>query len=131
VLSCQPEKTDASGPVDMAERRAWRHAFGERLKEAMDRANVNQTLLSQRVGVTRSAVNRWVSGHTDPDLPLVPRIATTLKVSLDWLFGLPGAEPPERQPPEIDVRDLLKIAKMLEGAEAELVALAKKIADHH
>lgn len=49
--------------------------------------------LAADVGVLRSTVARWESGHTTPSLWARPRLANALRVSLDMLDEILGAAP--------------------------------------
>jgi len=58
-----------------------------RVSEAMAAAEVDQSELARRIGVTPGAINQIVTGRTQRSR-LLPDIARQLAVSVDWLTGL-------------------------------------------
>ena len=57
--------------------------FCQRLKELMEKRNVNQVELSLAIGLSRSTVNKWISQKA------IPRMATIEKLAL--YFDVPRA----------------------------------------
>lgn len=59
--------------------------FPIRLKQAMERAGINQTQLGMRSGVTPTKVNRYVKGIYKPKQDALKAIAKVLGVTPEWL----------------------------------------------
>ena len=49
--------------------------------------SMTQESLAERLGITFQAVSKWETGQTLPDTSLLPKLAQTLNVSIDKLFG--------------------------------------------
>ena len=58
-----------------------------RIVERRKTLRLNQTQLAQQAGVTPAAISQIESGDRVPTIPVLHRIATVLKVSLDYLTG--------------------------------------------
>lgn len=59
-----------------------------RLREAITLSGINRKQLALALGVTRSAVDYWMSGERTPDTVTLERIAIVLGVKPSWLaFG--------------------------------------------
>ena len=58
----------------------------ERLSTEMDRQGIDQSELAARIGVTQGAISKILVGRT-ANSRLLPKIASTLGVSLPWLLG--------------------------------------------
>ena len=61
--------------------------FGERLKFILQEKNITQLQLSQELGLTQQAINRWCQKITQPDHTTLVEVAKYLKVSTDFLLG--------------------------------------------
>ena len=61
--------------------------FAERLKAAREGRNLNQSRLSEQLGVNPKVYNRWEKGTAIPHFDTVVKIADLLQVSLDQLAG--------------------------------------------
>ena len=61
--------------------------FAERLKAAREARNLNQSRLSEQLGVNPKVYNRWEKGTAIPHFDTVVKIADLLQVSLDQLAG--------------------------------------------
>lgn len=76
------------------DRRELTRLFRQRLLDAMERAEINQSQLAKQTGVDRSTLSQLLS----QDLVRLPRadtvvqLATRLHVSADWLLGLTESE---------------------------------------
>lgn len=66
--------------------------FVARLKDARERKNLTLKELSEKCGISLSAMNRYVGMSSVPTLEVASAIAQTLDVSLDWLCGLQDDE---------------------------------------
>jgi transcriptional regulator with XRE-family HTH domain len=62
------------------------HAFGERVKMAMTRAEVRNEALANMVGVSANVPTRWRGGVATPSLPHAIAIAGALGCDLRWLL---------------------------------------------
>ena len=98
--------------MDKRERSA---IFRQRLQDAMLRAGLNKSSLSQNIGVDRSTISQLLSdSHARlPNAQVIGECAHTLGVSADWLLGL--SERPER------ANDLLDVALSMPQAERSSV----------
>lgn len=98
--------------MDKRERSA---IFRQRLQDAMLRAGLNKSSLSQSIGVDRSTISQLLSdSHARlPNAQVIGECAHTLGVSADWLLGL--SERPER------ANDLLDVALSMPHAERSSV----------
>lgn len=71
--------------------------FAERLKNAMEQANVSQSDLSRRTGASKAAISQYLSGKNTPNMERIAALANATGVTLDYLIGYgaaPVAEPP-------------------------------------
>ncbi len=62
--------------------------YAERIRAARRAAKVNQQGLADAVGVSRATVAGWETGHSRPDLDLIPSVCDALGLSLNGFFGL-------------------------------------------
>lgn len=66
--------------------------FSKRLKSSRENANMKQSELSEKTGVTSATISAYENAKADkninPSLENVCKIASVLNVSLDWLCGL-------------------------------------------
>ncbi|NOY90956.1 MAG: helix-turn-helix transcriptional regulator [Deltaproteobacteria bacterium] len=76
------------------DRIAARARFGKNLEGCRRQRQLTQAALAQRLGVDRSLVARWERGQRDPDLAILERVASALKVPMSRL-----ARGVERLPP--------------------------------
>ena len=67
-------------------------AFGQRLQEARKAKGFSQEDLADLLGVSHVQVAFWEMGRNAPRVEKLPAIAGALGVSLDWLFGIEGAD---------------------------------------
>ena len=61
--------------------------FGQRLASLLEQRGMTQSDLAARVGVTRAAMSRYVSGDREPRFVTLVRIAQELDVHVDELLG--------------------------------------------
>jgi transcriptional regulator with XRE-family HTH domain len=64
--------------------------FADRLKTAMQQANVTSAQLSKQTGIGRSSISQWLSSKYVAKHDKVTTLAQALAVNPDWLLG---AEP--------------------------------------
>ena len=60
--------------------------LGEKLKEARKQAGLSQEQLSEKLGVSRSAVAKWETDNGIPDVDNLKTISGLLNVSIDYLL---------------------------------------------
>lgn len=75
--------------------------FSERLKFALEKKGMKQTVLAYRVGVDRSYISNYLSGKYRPNAETHNKIADVLGVSAAWLSGFDV--PMHEEPSEIDL----------------------------
>ena len=63
----------------------WRKEFGRRLAIAMNRAGVNQLILSERMNISQSSLSYYMAGKKLPSAYMVGRLAEVLNCSSDFL----------------------------------------------
>lgn len=71
--------------------------FAERLKNAMEQANMSQSVLSEQAGASKAAISQYLSGKNTPGPDRIKALADATGVSFDYLMGYgaaPVAEPP-------------------------------------
>ena len=66
--------------------------FAERLKIALQKKGMKQTILAYRIGVDRSYISNYLSGKYKPSADTHNKIAEVLGVSSAWLSGYFGHE---------------------------------------
>lgn len=62
-------------------------AIAERLKKAMDIAQISQTELAKRTGIGKSSISTYLSGSYEPKQKNIYRMALALGVNEAWLMG--------------------------------------------
>lgn len=74
----------------MVDKRDLSITFRDRLRQLIQRAEVNQSSFASAVGIDRSALSQLLSGDSSrlPRAETLINIAAEYKVSLDWLLGL-------------------------------------------
>ena len=70
--------------------------IGMNIKQLRQEKHIKQETLADAIGVSAQAVSKWETGASDPDIALLPQIATYFGVSIDELFEVPRAEKMER-----------------------------------
>lgn len=78
------------------DRRELTLLFRNRLVEAMESVDVNQSRLARQSGIDRSTLSQLLSADLVrlPRADTVAQLASSLRVSADWLLGLTGSENP-------------------------------------
>ena len=64
--------------------------FSNILKELIADRDVTQSSLAEYLGITRSRLNNYISGRSEPDFELLKNIAGFFNVSIDYLLGRTG-----------------------------------------
>ena len=62
--------------------------MGNKISERLTALSMSQGKLAKKLGVVRGTISNWVQGTRLPDRELLPRLATALGVSTDWLLGV-------------------------------------------
>lgn len=62
-------------------------SMGSTIKCLRKAMGVTQDELAQSLGVTYQAVSKWENDTTQPDIMMIPALATYFTVSIDELFG--------------------------------------------
>lgn len=106
--------------------------FYERLREARRKANITQVQLAKECNVSQGTIANWESGYRTPDLDMIRKIASLLKVSYDDLLGdkiveavFDGKIAPEKinmikeKAPAISRSDLEAIMSQLDESEID------------
>ena len=65
--------------------------IGDRIKEKRKEMGLTQLQLAERLGVTDRAVSKWEQNEGNPDFGILPALASTLGMTLDFLIS--GIEP--------------------------------------
>ena len=63
--------------------------IADRIKTLRESFGITQAELARRLGVTRSGVNAWEMGISVPSTQCVVELALLLRVSTDYLLGIP------------------------------------------
>ncbi len=63
-------------------------AFGERFKELLAKSEYSQREIAQDIGVTESAISKYLSGERIPNGDILLNLATALNTTTDYLLGL-------------------------------------------
>ena len=61
---------------------------GARIREVLHARGMKQSVLAERVGITRQLMSEIVRGHSDPRNAVVRAAALVLGTSIDYLNGL-------------------------------------------
>lgn len=70
--------------------------IGMNIKQLRQDKHIKQDTLADAIGVSAQAVSKWETGASDPDIALLPKLATYFGVSIDELFEVPRLEKMER-----------------------------------
>lgn len=57
------------------------------LISAMEKADINQVQLAEKLGISKGTVNNWARGNNSPDVDMVPKICNVLGISILELFS--------------------------------------------
>lgn len=81
--------------------------YAKVIREGRFAAGINQQQLADRLGVSRATIAGWETGHSRPDLDLIPKLCGALGVSVATFFGIREKITPEE-------RNLLKTFRIME-----------------
>lgn len=76
------------------------NTFAERLKYAMEQADMSQSALSEKAGASKAAISQYLSGKNTPSLERIKALADATGVTFDFLMGH-GAAPLKEVPPSV------------------------------
>ncbi len=62
--------------------------LGERISRSLQEQGISQKELAERIGVTETAMSRYIAGTRDPKPDVVANMATALHVTSDYLLGI-------------------------------------------
>ena len=65
-----------------------REVFVERLEKLLKDSNISQRDLAQDIGVTESAVSKYLSGDRIPSGDILLNLATAFNTTSDYMLGL-------------------------------------------
>lgn len=96
--------------------------FGEKLKEARQKAGLSQEQLSEKLHVSRSAVAKWETGKGMPDIENLKAAAQLLNVSIDYLLDEGTSFSVQSIKERIDLNDYEKGGKCRSKQDAAVLA---------
>ena len=70
--------------------------FGNQIRLNRRRMNLTQEQLAEKFGTSPQAISRWEIGATDPDIEMLPMIASFFETSVDSLLGVTEEEKKKR-----------------------------------
>jgi len=83
-----------------------KNVLGIRIKLQRKRMGLNNIIIADKLGVHKSAVSNWISGHRYPEVETLMELADVLNTSMDYLNGTTENYYP--QGATMDLRDVLK-----------------------
>lgn len=90
--------------------------MGERIKELLEKKNLNQKQLAEKVGCTEAAISHYIKGDRTPRASVLAKIAIALDTTSDYLTeGIPT-----------DVKEELGFAKKLIARNVTQMTKAEK-----
>ena len=100
--------------------------FGDCLKSVLDDREISQREFARQLNIAPTTLNGYIKNTRQPDFELVKKIADTLGISLDYLFG---AE--DKNSFTFDERELVSNYRQLSNDNKQLLkdlsaALAKQ-----
>ena len=61
-------------------------SLGEKIREQRKKAGLSQEQLSEKLGVSRSAITKWETDKGIPDVDNLKALSKLLNVSIDYLL---------------------------------------------
>lgn len=99
--------------------------FGQRIKQIRQEMNLSQRDFAEKIGITASALSAYENGIKNPSVNVAILIASTFKVSLDWLCGLRDEPASKELMQSFDVDSIFDILTEIAGYEKTLDLLSK------
>lgn len=62
--------------------------LGLRISEMLKKRNIQQKELAEQIGVTETAMSRYIAGTREPKPEMIANIATALHTTSDYLLGI-------------------------------------------
>ena len=90
-------------------------AYAQLIREARQALKLSQQELAEKLGVSRNTVAGWETGHSRPDLDMVPALCKALRVSLASFFGVKSGVSAQD-------RALLEMFRQLEPQDREVIS---------
>ena len=66
--------------------------MGARISEILEKRNMSQRKLAERIHITEQQLSRYISGNREPKPETVANMATALQTTSDYLLGLEDGE---------------------------------------
>lgn len=63
-------------------------SFGEKLKKSREHLNLTQLQLSEKLGISKSALGMYETNKREPDLVTINNLCKILEVDGNWLLGI-------------------------------------------
>lgn len=64
--------------------------IGKVISEKRKELGLTQQVLAEKLHISFQAISKWENGTSNPDIEILPKIATALNVSIDSLLGYPS-----------------------------------------
>ncbi|WP_281998719.1 helix-turn-helix domain-containing protein [Priestia flexa] len=90
----------------MKEDKGFNNIIGDRIKSQRQKMRIRNIDIADALGVNKSTVSNWITGHRIPDTKILPNLATILNTSTDYLTG--KTDNPLPQDSKNDVREFLE-----------------------
>ena len=62
--------------------------LGERIVEMLQKRGIKQKELAEQIGVTETAMSRYIAGTREPRPEMIANMATALHTTSDYLLGI-------------------------------------------
>ena len=66
--------------------------LGVRIAETLEKRNMTQKELAERLGISEGVISRYISGDREPKPEMVANLATALNTTSDHLLGIENDE---------------------------------------
>lgn len=67
---------------------SYRDNIGDNIKFYLNKYDMTQKDLADRIGTKPGAVSKWINKTQAPDVELMPKVCEVLNISLEDLFGI-------------------------------------------
>ncbi|MDE7054546.1 helix-turn-helix transcriptional regulator [Oscillospiraceae bacterium 44-5] len=99
--------------------------FGQRIKQIRQEMSLSQRDFAEKIGITASALSAYENGLKNPSVNVAILIASTFKVSLDWLCGLKNEETSKDLAESFDMESLFDVISGIAQYEGVLKMLSE------
>lgn len=96
-------------------------AIGERIKQLRVRANLTQTELAEKVGLTYIQIGRYETGKSNPSSDVLQKLAAVLEISADFLMNGDQSEALSAQFTDKDLLKQFKAVQLLSPEDKNVV----------